>query len=308
MNVNKTRTIGIALVFLAIIGLLATGCSSNPPPDERPIPGEFSPAEREKHRLLSLDGAHNFRDLGGYRTADGRTVKWGVLFRSDKLSELSDDDLEYLKRLKLRRIVDFRSKSERDAEPDRIPLHQSPIRVIENPISPVGLGSDPAVLKDKILSGDIEDLNVTEFFMKANRAFVTDNGREFGGWIRSLAEPDSLPSLFHCTAGKDRTGFGAAIVLLALGVPKEDVIRDYMLTNIYTKDQIRKKLIQIRIFSLFRTDPETVRPLLGVERGFIGAAFNTMEEKYGSIEDYLREELGINDKIRKKLRGALLEG
>ena len=229
-----------------------------------------------------------------------------MLFRSDKLSELSDDDLEYLKRIQLRRVVDFRSKSERDAEPDRIPSQQPPVRVIENPVSPVGI--DPAVLKEKILSGDVEDLNLGELLLKANRGFVTESSREFGDWVRSLADPDNLPSLFHCTAGKDRTGFAAAIVLLALDVPREDVIRDYMLTNLYTEDQIRKKLVKIRIFSLFRTDAGAVRPLLGVERRFIEAALNAMEEESGSIENYLREELGINDKIRKKLRDALLEG
>lgn len=300
------KNITIVLASLAIIVFFAPGCGSNLPADERPIPGELNPSQREQHRRLPLDGAHNFRDLGGYKTTEGKTVKWGVLFRSDKLSELSNDDLEYLKRLKLRRIVDFRSKSERDAEPDRIPLQTPPIQVIENPISPVGM--DPAVLKDKILSGDIEDLNLGELFLKANRAFVTDSGREFGVWVRSLADPDNLPSLFHCTAGKDRTGFGAAIVLLALGVPREDVIRDYMLTNIYTKDQIRKKLLQIRIFSLFRTDPEDVRPLLGVERRFIEVAFHAMEAKYGSVDNYLCKELGIDSKVRKALRDALLEG
>ena len=104
---------GIA-AFALLLPLLA--CGGGAPPDQRSIPAELPASAREAARRLPLDGAHNFRDLGGYATSDGRTLRWGVLYRSDALADLSDDDLAYLGRLGLRRVVDFRSPLERERD------------------------------------------------------------------------------------------------------------------------------------------------------------------------------------------------
>ena len=114
--------------------------------------------------------------------------------------------------------------------------------------------------------------------------------------------------MFHCTAGKDRAGFAAAITLIALGVSKEKVIDDYMKTNIFTADRIDEMLDQIKLMSLFQADVEVLRPLLGVEQEYIETAFKTAEEKYGSLENYIREGLEISDQEIIELRSLLLEG
>ena len=115
------------------------------------------------------------------------------------------------------------------------------------------------------------------------------------------------PTLFHCTAGKDRAGFAAAITLIALGVPKEVAINDYMKTNAFTADRIDDMLDQIKLMSLFQADVEILRPLLGVEQEYIETAFKTAEQTYGSLENYIREGLEISDEEIIELRSLLLE-
>ncbi len=303
----RLRTPAKYTPFFALLLLaLATSCGpANPPPEDRPIPSELPASEREAHRLLPFDGAHNFRDLGGYKAADGRSVKWGKLYRTDKLADLSDADLVFFERLGIRSVVDFRSDSERAAEPDRLPRQDPPLRIVEIPLLTDGV--DPSAYREKILSGEIEELDPSNMLERGNREFVESFSSKYGPWLRSLAEPENLPMAFHCTAGKDRAGFASAIALLALGVPEETVRLDYMRTNEYTADLIRKRALQILIFSLGRTWPETMYPLLGVEERYIDAAFDEMKERFGSIDAYLREGLGIDDTTRARLQAALLE-
>lgn len=287
-------------VFAALLLLVA--CAGGEPPEERAVPRELAPAAREAHRRLPLEGAHNFRDLGGYRTADGRSLRWGVLYRSDALSDLTDDDVAYLERLELRRVVDFRSPRERERDADRLPPGPE---VALRPI--VGDALDPRELEELLLSGDASAEELASFLIEANRAFVTDFGDVYSDFLRSLAEADELPLLFHCTAGKDRAGFAAALALLAVGVPRETVMRDYLLTNGYSEDHTRSTLRIIRLASLFRTDPEDVRPLFEARPEYLDAAFETIDTKYGSVDAYLREGLGVDSTLRERLRHNLLE-
>ena len=142
----------------------------------------------------------------------------------------------------------------------------------------------------------------------ANRAFVTSQQQVYGPHLKSLLSDNNVPSVAHCTGGKDRAGFGAAITLLALGVPESTVINDFLLTNEYTKDKINKYIWMIRLGSFFQTDPEKIRPLLGVERSFIVAAIDQMKKDYGSIDNYFRQGLGISDAEIQLLRERFLEG
>ena len=151
-----------------------------------------------------------------------------MLYRSDALGDLSDDDVTYLGRLGLRQVVDFRSPPERERAPDRLPLQPAP-RVVLRPI--VGEVLDPKILQDRLLSGGASADEMARLLVEGNRAFVTDFGTVYGDFLRDLASTDNLPVLFHCTAGKDRAGFAAALTLLALGVPRDVVMEDYLLTN-----------------------------------------------------------------------------
>ena len=265
----------------------------------RPLHKDNIALQNEEHRLLPMDGAHNTRELGGYTTTDGQTVKWGMLFRSDKLSDISDIDKEYLQNLGIKRIVDFRSEDEKSEDPDKIP---EGINYVEMPIRVDGAMRTKI---EAVLRGET-DREVKSFLIDANKEFVTSYTDVYEGFLRALIDNGS-PTLFHCTAGKDRAGFAAAITLIALGVSKEDVVADYMKTNTYTAERIEEVLGQIELMSLYQTDAEVLRPLLGVEQEYIETAFKTAEDKYGSLENFIREGLNISDEDIQKLRSQFLE-
>ncbi len=113
--------------------------------------------------------------------------------------------------------------------------------------------------------------------------------------------------MFHCTAGKDRAGFAAALVLRILGVPKERVIEDYLLTNVFTEKETEKILWQIRLASFFQADTDNIRQLLGVEERYIVAAFDAIESEWGSFDRYVSEGLGISAEEIARLRSIYLE-
>ena len=273
--------------------------------DSRPIPAALEPSARESHRKLPMDGADNFRDLGGYRAADGRSVRWGLLYRSDALNELSDDDLAYMRRLGIRRIVDFRSDAERDEAPSRVPETAA---VTALPVSVAGADRDGASLRETLAQpGAVDAIDFGEYLVAANRDFVEEHRAAWRQWLLELAEEPDAPMVFHCTAGKDRTGFAAAILLSALGVPRETVIADYLLSTPYTAEKTERQLRTIRWASLFRIDAEKLRPLLVARRSYIEAAFDALESRYGSVERYLSDGLGIGDDILARLKDRLLE-
>jgi protein-tyrosine phosphatase len=293
----------VRLVF-ALGAALLLACGAAPPPDQRAVPSELSEAEREAHRKLPVEGAYNLRDLGGYATADDRRVKWGMLYRSDALADLTDDDLRYLERLGLRRWVDFRSDPEVERDPDRIPTSHE-LAVVRRPIQ--GDALDPSEIQDLILSGDAEAEELAQLLIDANRAFVTDFSDVYADFLYDLADAEKLPVLFHCTAGKDRAGFAAALALSAAGVPREIVMRDYLKTNDFSEEHTASILRILRIVSFFRTDPDSVRPLFEARREYLQAAFDTIDEKYGSTEAYLRQGLGADDALLARVRANLLE-
>ena len=267
---------------------------------DRPLHTNNSSFQTEEHRLLPMDGSHNTRELGGYKTTDGKTIKWGKLFRSDKLSDISSADQEYLQNLGIKKIVDFRSEQEKAEDPNIIPTG---IKYVEMPISVDGAMRSKI---EAVLKGET-DRKVESFLIDANREFVTDYTDVYENFLRGLIDED-VPTLFHCTAGKDRAGFAAAITLIALGVSKADVINDYMKTNDFTQERIEETISQIELMSLYQADAEILRPLLGVEQIYIETAFKTAEEKYGSLENFIRVGLNISDADIKKLRNKFLEG
>jgi len=266
---------------------------------DRPLHTKNNSFQTEEHRLLPMDGSHNTRELGGYKTTDGKTIKWGKLFRSDKLSDISKTDQAYLQNLGIKKIVDFRSEQEKAEDPNIIPTG---ISYVEMPISVDGAMRSKI---EAVLKGET-DREVQSFLIDANKEFVTNYADVYENFLRGLIDEDA-PTLFHCTAGKDRAGFAAAITLIALGVSKEDVINDYMKTNAFTQERIEEILGQIELMSLYQSDVEILRPLLGVEQIYIETAFRTAEDKYGSLENFIRDGLNISDEDIQKLRNKFLE-
>jgi len=278
---------GLALV-------LAAGCT--------PAPEPLPPGLARRH--VALSGAANFRDLGGYRTGDGRNVRWGQLYRSDALAELTDEDVETLRGLDIRLVCDLRSPKERERAPDRLPGGADAPKVALLPVADARF--DPDEMRERLLAGD-ETLDTAQLLVDGNEAFATTFSTQYRALLERIAVPANRPALVHCTAGKDRAGFAAAVLLRTLGVPEETVFEDYLATNRYTAHQTERTLQMIRFASLFRADPERVRPIFEARREYLQAAFDAIRAEYGSFDAYLEQALGVDAEERKALQEQLLE-
>ncbi|MCK5735508.1 MAG: tyrosine-protein phosphatase, partial [Spirochaetaceae bacterium] len=246
--------------------------------------------KQEDLSRLPMEGAENFRSLGGYKTEDGRIVKEGVLYRSGHLHDLTKADAALLHELEISMITDFRGPSEIEDEPDAVP---DGISYKSYPIDIAG--SD---LRDKIISvikGD-SDMNMTAYMVDINRQFARDYTETYSQWIHALVEnSESVPQVFHCTAGKDRAGFAAAILLRTLGVPYETVMSDYLKSNDYNAEYIEKTIKKIRVLSLFKNDGEVIRPLLTVDPQYLQTAFDTIDTEWDSFSNYIHQGLKLSD-------------
>jgi protein-tyrosine phosphatase len=162
-------------------------------------------------------------------------------------------------------------------------------------------------LRERISSGDIDAMDLRQLLIDANRLFAGRFAPQYAAMFDRITRPENLPALVHCTAGKDRAGFASALILRTLGVPMETVTEDFLLTNHYTAAKVERMLLMIRVFSFFRTDPERVRPVLGVEPAYLEAAFDEIDTRYGSFDRYRREALGLDDARLDAFRELALE-
>ncbi|NKI17359.1 tyrosine-protein phosphatase [Spongiibacter sp. KMU-166] len=272
--------------------------------ENRPLPQLLDPEHREALRKLPFDHVHNFRDLGGYLTEDGRRLRWGKLYRSDKLSALSEEDQKYLARLEVKRIVDFRSDDERTNAPHRL-LKEHEVRIDPMPITVEAAQVDRVTVR--LMQDDVTPADMEQYLVDANREFVANFTPVYREWLHSLLDASSYPQVFHCTAGKDRTGLAAAVVLMALGVHRDVIMNDYLATNTYTAERIDSLLKGIFERKNWAVSPETLRVLFQVQPQFLNAAFELIDEHYGNVDNYLRQGLEFGDDHRQRLADLLLE-
>lgn len=249
----------------------------------------MSPPNRE--RRIVLQGPINFRDLGGYRTADGRQVRWGRVFRSDLLTDLSDADLRVMQSLGLRTVCDLRADSEREQKPDReIP------GATAYAIGFMPRGGEALMAGARTLSVEQVVTRVTSIYQD----FVLTRSAHFAHLFRLLLEAEALPLLFHCASGRDRTGTAAALLLSALGVPRAVIAQDYALSDEYRRD--------IRFQLGDGIAPEVMAAVTRSHPAYLAAVFELIDQRWGSTESYLREALGLTDGLRLRLHDLLLEG
>jgi protein-tyrosine phosphatase len=235
-------------------------------------------------------------------------VKWGLIYRAGQLNKLSDADLAKLKELKIRTVVDLRGIAEAESRgKDRLP---EGARSMSYPIDVTSLPKEEK--EESTSTGSSADR--TDFMLQATRSIMINRTDVYASLIRDLAEPQNRPLVFHCTAGKDRTGVGAAIVLSLLGVPWETVRDDYLLSNYYRRDENEKELKSIRedIAKKQGIPPEQVdmtafEAMFLVKHEYLDTAHDEVIRRYGSMESYLRKGLGISDEMISKLRSELLE-
>lgn len=254
-------------------------------------------------RRLSFSGAKNFRDLGGYQAVDGKSVRWEVLYRSDSLHRLTDVDLKRLSDLGLEWIVDFRSPFEKDIEPDRLPAgivsHLEGIPILD---SNTQIYQDS---RDEFVKS-LKNLDPLQYMTGLNVELATRFTPEMRKFIDVLLSANGRPVLFHCTAGKDRTGFAAAITLRMLGVPQDAVMNDYLLSNKFFYTAQRWKLFLLRLLK-GRQVAGVVSGMLRVHPSYLSAAFQTIDREHGTFENYVREGLGLTTRDVDTLKCMYLE-
>jgi protein-tyrosine phosphatase len=261
-----------------------------------------SAVRAERERILCLQGGCNFRDIGGYRTRQGSTTRWGKVFRAGVLAYFTDDDHASLANLQVRAICDLRRAEEREREPTRWP---------DANVNALFWDDGTATPTIRRLAAD-RPKNAEGMFdtmVALYRALPAWMGPRIGGMFAAIAE-GNVPMVVHCAAGKDRTGVAVAVLLRALGVPEETVVEDYLLTNSagnfeeFIRSRHQAQLGVADTHSPLLSMPEEMRRVLfSADPAFLEAALREI----GDVEAYLAKHAGVTPQVQERVRSALLE-
>jgi protein-tyrosine phosphatase len=257
-------------------------------------------------RVLPLEGGRNFRDLGGYVGDGGRTVRWGRLFRSGTMSALTSADYDYLSKFGVVTICDLRTALERDSEPtqwlgDRVPAiyaHNHQVRE----------GHALANMSSPEMTAEVMRETMGVLYTQLPYQHIESYRRLFGEMLAG-----NTPLIFNCSAGKDRTGVAAGLILTALGVPRGDILIDYSLSEqIVDFEAVSTRAAAASATTGFsfigRLSKDVRAPILRSDPAYLEAAFEEMERREGSAFGYLEAHLGVGKAEVEALRDALLEG
>lgn len=258
----------------------------------------------EKKRYLNFSGTRNFRDLGGYQAADGRTTRWKVLYRSDHLHKLNDNDFKYLAALRLDKIIDFRAEHEKEVEPDRIPANMD-VRLVDIPILD-GSTELWRNSRDKFVNDNMKNIDPAKFMTKTSVELATRFTPKMRRFVQELLSSKGYPVLFHCAAGKDRTGYAAAILLRILDVPMNVIVQDYLISNQYYLSSYEWNLKVLRVIKGAKF-AEVVKGFLEVQSVYLATSFETIDHEFGSFDEYVRNGLDLTEKDIEALKRFYLE-
>lgn len=258
-------------------------------------------SEKVETAGLQLSGAVNFRDIGGFSTCDGRYVRRGQLFRSDALGALTCDDLRKLDALNIRLICDLRSALERDREPTRWGEGGPGVLLME--IDSDLRSRDSRLLE--IIRDDPTEAGAVRMLTTAYQTIPFALQRHLNRFFTHLADDTTGPLIIHCSAGKDRTGVLAAIVLQALGVNRDDIYKDYLLTAA-SSENLRDKVSRLMSRLLGKTLPENVTSAIaGVRASYLDAALAAIEGRFNTLDNYL-DAAGVSARLLDQMRERYL--
>lgn len=255
-------------------------------------------------RILRLEGVHNFRDYGGYASRHGGRVKGGTLWRSAQHAQASDADLTRIDGLGLATVIDLRGGSEREANPCRRgPAFAAQVFVQDEETA--GLAPHLAAASEAL---DARSAHAALLGYYSQVPFRENLRPMLCCYFMALARNEG-PSLVHCVAGKDRTGFAVAMMHYILGVHRDDILADYLLTNAAGNIEARiaegAQHIRARYGAI---DDATVRVLMGVDSAFITASFAAIDQQFDTVDAYLESVLGVDKAMQDRLRANFLEG
>ena len=283
----------VPIIMLASAGFLFfSGCSN----------------ETAFKRSIPLEGQSNFRDIGGYETVDGRTVKTGIVYRSGRLHALTDQDVETLESLGVKTDVNFLTHQENNAAgADRIP---SDAREINLPID-----TDDGLAVELIEARKTGDFSKVppELNPMLHEILVDEARQQYAALIREIIRSDGQPLVYHCSHGIHRTGTATAIILYAVGVPWETVRQDYLLSNETRAEEIEKRTAQLRTAAAKTFDIEesevdmtNINAFYILESNYIDGTLKQINKKYGSIENYFDKGLKLSQDEIDELKEILL--
>jgi protein-tyrosine phosphatase len=246
-------------------------------------------------RGIKLEGAANFRDLGGYFTQDGKQVKWGKIYRSADVSKLSDGDLKKLADLKVKMVCDLRGPNELETAPDKLPEGAGYINLPAGSENVGGANSFTKYMK----SESSADSMMTIFYSRTDHL-----GAKYKPMFEQLLKLEKDNALmFHCTAGKDRTGVGAAFILYALGVDETQIFQDYELTNEYRKNVNQEAVAK---YTSMGVSEAGAKRMMAANPRYLKATFEAIKTQYGSLDKFLEQEMGLTADKKTTLRSMYL--
>lgn len=256
---------------------------------------EYGKNETEKD--IKIKKVHNFREVANIKNIDGRTLKSGKFYRSGHLHQLKKKSFDEIEKLGIKEIIDLRNSKEIAQKPDHLP---SDI-VYKNYSAFEDEGDQLDQAKKLVLKGKVNGSDADKRMLDFYKDYVIENPEIIKKIITEILESDQ-PILYHCTAGKDRTGIITALILTILKFNKETIYNDYLLSNNYRKKLVDKRLsLANNLHFLYpKMDVKVLEKLSWVETDYLDAAFNEINKKYGSIDIYIQYALGISENKRQE--------
>lgn len=253
-------------------------------------------------RIIPLEGGVNFRDIGGYQTTNGRSTRWGRIYRSGDLSRLTAADTAYLEQMGLRLVCDLRTTAETIKYQNRLPQHAA-LNYLHTPIYEREDAMSRLIATLILRRSQLEKVWLEGVYIKR---FVEDGALAFGRALTLLADEHNYPAVVHCTAGKDRTGITIALLLSVLGVPEEVIIADYTLSNLYFKEILSGVETDTERLAIFGIQTPDLFPFLTAQAQIMQQTLHHIHNAYGSVEQYLLEKAAVSPAVLQTLRHNLL--
>jgi len=252
------------------------------------------------NRQIDFQHVVNFRDIGGIRTLDGKTVKWGKVFRSDNLSKLKTSEFARFSDLKIGTVYDLRTKNEIRGKEDHLPKST---RYLHTPTVKDN-GDLLTQLRKKVVNGDISEEESIRLTVKLYQDNVSENLPAVKSLLHQILFSET-PVLYHCSAGKDRTGIVTALILSILNVDRQIILDEYLLSNFYRRDKVEKMLGKAKLAKIIKPhlNLKVIENFMSVDTLYIMATFDFIDQKYGGMDEFITNELQIDAKTHKMLIG-----
>ena len=250
-------------------------------------------------RKLIINDLDNFRDLGGLKTQDDRYVNWGRFYRSDALNVLLSSEFNYIDGLDIKRVFDLRSDFEIKSAQDNLPKN------IAYEHFPIFADNDSGMLQglqEKMSKGSLTKADAEQLLMDTYKSFANEDAIKFNKLLHEIFIEYDYPSVFHCTAGKDRTGFTAAMILSILNVDRKTILEEYEMTNFYTQSKIEDLMKNVSKLGYGdKIEPAAIEAIMSVNKKYLEASFKIIDSKYGGIDAFIKNQLGFSDEERSEL-------